>query len=78
MGRFNLYVIERPRRRTPELDALAGDPTLGPVGARVRRMSCGLYWKTTTLASGLSGSKPTMAPFWRRGEPGKVVIGLPS
>src|ERR1043166_6399780 len=31
--------------------------------------SCaGLYWNTTTLASGLNGSTPMAAPFSKRGE----------
>src|ERR1044071_4684670 len=43
-------------------------------GCRVRVRLSGLYWKTITLASGLIGSMPTIAPLTRRGEPGKVVI----
>src|SRR6266508_1109760 len=47
------------------------------VACSERVIVSGLYWKMTTLASGLKMSIPTIAPRTRRGEPGKVVIGDP-
>ena len=40
----------------------------------VRVIVSGLYWKMMTLASGLNGSSPMMAPFCSRGELGKLVM----
>src|SRR5688572_23248905 len=34
----------------------------------------GLYWKTITLASGLYGSIPTIAPLIKRGVPLKLIV----
>src|SRR5215218_2071358 len=36
-------------------------------------MVSGLYWKSTTLGSGLKMSIPTSAPFTIRGLPGKLI-----
>src|SRR5262249_12187728 len=49
-----------------------GAPIVWAVSERVS--VSGLYWKTITLASGLIGSMPTIAPLTVRGEPGNVVI----
>ena len=43
-------------------------------GVNVRVSVSGLYWNTTTLAKGLGGSSPMIAPFCSFGEPGKVVM----
>src|SRR5215207_10721016 len=61
------------RRITSPLSTLP--PGLGVRALRLRLSVSGLYWKMITLASGLNGSTPTMAPFITLGEPGKVVIG---
>src|SRR6266487_570321 len=45
-------------------------------GVKVRVSVSGLYWNTTTLANGLAGSSPMMAPFCSLGEPGKVVMRI--
>jgi hypothetical protein len=44
--------------------------------SRVRVSVSGLYWNTITLARGSGRSMPTMAPFRKRGVPGKVGTGL--
>src|SRR6266511_2140556 len=41
---------------------------------RLRVSLSGLYWKTTTLASGFHGSRPTKAPLLTRGDPGNALV----
>jgi len=59
------------------LSSFSGTIRLQP---KLRRGSCfrvimsGLYWNTTTLASGFNGSTPINAPLSDRSEPGSVLI----
>src|SRR5690349_21351406 len=52
-------------------------PPLSPPAActcNVRVNRSGLYWNTTTLATGLNGSMPTIAPRSTFGVPGNVLL----
>ena len=60
--------IGAPASRSASLRAPVWPPPAARA-VRARVIVSGLYWNTMMLASGLSGSIPTIAPLIKRGEP---------